>query len=243
KAYYLGFRLGDLAASRANKTSDLIYISSGSSKREQIELIERLFARYGHIVRSHQVRLSLRGLLRYETIRITLNSTFNFLLDYVSELPSWILNDEMMFLAFFGGFTDAEGSFHLQNTKSAAPKGRFTIKNTDLRLLEQCHAKLLTLGLRCTSITKTYDVGRQTSKRGIFATKALYAFSVENKESVLRHIEILSPFIRHEKRRADMERVRENIEWRNSEEFQREATRKRVESNRATAEVRKRNQN
>src|SRR5581483_8752463 len=79
KAYYLGFRLGDLAASRANKTSDLIYISSGSSKREQIELIERLFARYGHIVRSHQVRLSLRGLLRYETIRITLNSTFHSL--------------------------------------------------------------------------------------------------------------------------------------------------------------------
>jgi transcriptional regulator with XRE-family HTH domain len=46
-----------------------------------------------------------------------------------------------------------------------------------------------------------------------------------------------------QKRRADMERVRENVEWRNSKEFRDEATKKRVAATRATNEAKKKNRN
>jgi hypothetical protein len=111
KAYLIGFRLGDLTVTRTNKTSDMIYVSGGSSKREQIELFEHLFAQYGHVTRSSEVRLSLRGFLHYQNFRVTLKSSFDFLLEYPIGIPSWVLDDDSIFVAFFGGFTDAEGSF------------------------------------------------------------------------------------------------------------------------------------
>lgn len=187
--------------------------------------------------------MSLQGLLKCIKIDVCLNQTFEFLLDDLDHIPSWILVDTNLFLAFFGGFTDAEGSFHLQKYKDSVDRGRFSLKNTDLCILEQCHAKLIALGVRPTSITKVYDAGRQTSKRGVFATKALWDFAVENKESVLRLIELLALYLRHEKRRTDMERVRQNVEWRNSNDFKQAATDKRIQSTRRSNAAKKKNQN
>lgn len=238
KAYLLGFRLGDLNVRRMHATSEIISVSCGSSRPEQIELIQQLFAHYGHVTLSHHIRLSLNGLY-YQTIRCSLNNSFEFLLNYCSELLFWVLDHDDVFLAFFGGFTDAEGSFHLQDYRNRIARGKFSLKNTDKRILEQCHAKLIAMGVSCTAITKVYDAGRQTSKRGVFANKALWEFSVEAKEAVLRLIQLIAPYIHHTKRRADMELVRQNVEWRSGEEFQQEANRKRVESNRKTFEAKK----
>ncbi|MBI4670747.1 MAG: hypothetical protein HY741_03640 [Chloroflexi bacterium] len=57
----------------------------------------------------------------------------------------------------------------------------------------------------------------------------------------LPHSLILGMQVHPTKRRADMERVRENVEWRNSKEFQDEATKKRVAATRATNEAKKKN--
>jgi hypothetical protein len=48
---------------------------------------------------------------------------------------------------------------------------------------------------------------------------------------------------KHEKRHTDMQRIRENVEWRTSQEFQAEANRKRVESNARTNSAKKENRN
>jgi AraC-like DNA-binding protein len=243
KAYMIGFRLGDLSATRQHEQSEVIRLGCTSSKSEQIELIEQVYGKYGHIVRTIEWRLSLRGLLRCQQIAISLNQTFEFLLERPVEIPAWILGDPNLFLSFFGGFTDAEGSFHLQNYEGTVARGRFSIKNTDKQILEQCRAELIALGIRCSSVTKVYNAGRQTSKRGVFATKALWEFAVEAKDAVLELIQLIAPYLRHEKRRADMERVRENVEWRNSKEFRDEATKKRVAATRATNEAKKKNRN
>lgn len=243
KAYLIGFRMGDLHVKREHKGSEGVRIFASSSRPEQSELVERLFGQYGHIGQTVQWKMSLRGPLKYVNLSIGLNHTFDFLLEYPTELPNWILDDRNIFLAFFGGFTDAEGSFHLQNRSGSVAQGRYSLKNTDKRLLEVCHEELIRLEVLCTPLGKVYDAGKQTSKRGIFATKALWEFSIERKESVLRFIELIAPFVLHAKRRADMERVRENVEWRNSDEFQQEAKRKRTEGIRKINKVRKPKQN
>lgn len=243
KAYLIGFRTGDLHVRREHEGSEVIRVSCTSTKPEQIELIEQAYGKYGHIIRGVEWRVSLKGLLKCLKINVSLNQTFDFLFDDLDHVPAWILADPNLFLAFFGGFTDAEGSFHLQKYKDSVDRGRFSLKNTDVYILEQSHSMLSAMGIRPSSITKVYDAGRQTSKRGVFATKALWEFAVENKESVLRLIELLSPFLRHEKRRADMEHVRQNVEWRNSDNFKQEATEKRLQATKKTNQAKKKNQN
>lgn len=151
-------------------------------------------------------------------------------MNYVSELPFWILQDDEAFIAFFGGFTDAEGSFQLRKPRWDTPGARYSLKNTDKRILEQCREKLILLGVQCTNLHLAYK-GGWTSKRGVRANKDLWSFNIEQKESLLRLIELISPYVRHTKRRTDMERVRQNVEWRNSEKFQQEAVRKRIARN------------
>jgi len=56
-------------------------------------------------------------------------------------------------------------------------------------------------------------------------------------------IEVLAPYLLHEKRRADMGRVRENVEWRNSQESEREAMHERVQTIKRTNEAKKKNRN
>jgi hypothetical protein len=238
RAYMIGFRLGDLTVRRPKPSSEILYLDGSSSKEEQIKLIKALFSPYGHIVTWSQRRLTLLGIVRYELVRITLNESFKFLLDKPTRVPSWILAVNQYFLSFFGGFTDAEGSFHIRQHKEQSQTSRYSLKNTDKEILVDCREKLIALGIQCSALTKVYDAGRQTSKRGVFATKALYGFNVEQKESLLRLIALLTPFVRHEKRGEDMERVRENVEWRNSVEFQDEVTRKRVASMQRTMQVR-----
>jgi hypothetical protein len=229
KAYLIGFRIGDLHVRREHAGSEGIRLACTSSKPEQIHLIEQLYGKYGHVTKNEEWRLSLRGLLRCVKISVSLNETFDFLLDHPTRISDWIFADPNLFLAFFGGFVDAEGSFHLKRRTNVVAQGRFSIKNTDKIVLEQCRERLLRLGIGCSNLSKVYDAGRQTSARGVFATKALWGFAVEEKESVLRLIELLAPYIHHAKRSDDMDRVRANVEWRSSKEFREEATRKRVE--------------
>lgn len=243
KAYLIGFCLGDLHVKREHTGSEVLRIYGSSTRIEQINLIASLFQPYGHVKISRKAKLAINGMFE-DMIVCSVNLSFEFLLDYhKNHVPSWIFEKANIFLSFFGGLTDAEGSFHLTKDRNTIEKARFSIKHTDLQLLELCHRSLVSLGIRPASISKSYDAGRQTSKRGVFATKALWGFAIENKESVLRFVDLISPYIKHEKRHADMLRVRENVEWRNSQEFQDEANRKRVESNFKTNYLKKQNRN
>lgn len=228
RSYMLGFRLGDLHVRYQHEHSEVIRLACTSSKPEQIALIETVYGRYGHVMRGVDWRVSLRGLLKCEKIEISLNQSFDFLLEHPDEIHPWILADHHIFLSFLAGFTDAEGSFHVTTRKGAIPHGRFSLKNTDKRILEQCREKLISLDIACSNMNKVYDEGRQTSKRGVFANKALWEFSIEQKESLLRLIDLISPYLLHGKRRRDMNRVRENVEWRNSDEFEQQTRRKRA---------------
>lgn len=130
KAYMLGFRLGDLHVRRLHETSEVITIGCGSTKLEQIELLKQLFEPYGHVSTSKHIRLDFDGMIETR-IQCSLNATFEFLEEYVSDLPQWILEHDDIFIAFLGGFTDAEGSFQILKYKNETPRARYSLKNTD----------------------------------------------------------------------------------------------------------------
>lgn len=235
KAYMIGFRLGDLNVRKDNANSEVLTVRGNSTQYDQIELVRQIFARYGHIGVGRHIRVARGGVLEYH-IRCSVNRSFEFLLKYDSELPLWILKNDQVFLAFFGGFTDAEGSFHLERQEKSVVRARFTIKNTDKRILEQCREKLLSMGVKCTQINLAYK-GGWVSRRGVRARKDLWSLDVSNKHSLVKLILLLSPYLHHPKRRSDMERVQENVEWRDSEEFQLEAQRKRMQSKKSRSQI------
>lgn len=66
KAYLLGFRLGDLNVLREHRTSEVLRISCGSSKVEQIELVKQLFQPYGHTSLRRRIRLDMDGIMEHQ---------------------------------------------------------------------------------------------------------------------------------------------------------------------------------
>ncbi len=111
---------------------------------------------------------------------------------------------------------DAEGSFHIQaGIGRPVEQGRLKIQTTDSAILEQCHARLKEFGIDASRVRQVIQAGH-IDKRGVTARKDVWKFEIGEKESLLRLIELLSPWIRHSKRRENMDKVRRNIEWRNN---------------------------
>src|SRR5439155_25046240 len=135
----------------------------------------------------------------------TLNRSFDFLLPKLNEIPFWIYQDADLFIAFFAGYVDSEGSFFISQGE-----GHFEIRTSELTILEMCRDKLELMNVRCSRVT---NVNRLNSiayglKYGIVTKKKMWRFSVGAKDSLLRLIDILSPHLRHSKRLSDLERVK-----------------------------------
>ncbi|MGB8644156.1 MAG: LAGLIDADG family homing endonuclease [Anaerolineae bacterium] len=212
KAYLIGFRIGDLRARKPSPDSPFLFLDSSSSRPEQIELIQQLFGSYGD-VRVTSRPDSRSGATEYHA-RCLLNNTFDFLLAPLPGIPDWILDSDCHFAAFLGGYTDAEGSFHIQaGTGRQVEQGRFKIQTTDRTIVEQCHDKLAEAGITSSHVRRAIQAGH-IDKRGVTARKDVWEFEVGEKGSLARLIELVSPWIRHSKRREDMERVLRNIEKR-----------------------------
>jgi len=128
----------------------------------------------------------------------------------------WILENDDVFLAFFAGLIDAEGSFFIERSKQS---GCFAIGMTDKLILEQCREKLVALGIRCASLLLSRRPTGEADKYGITLRKDYWQFQIKAKESLTHLITLLEPRLKHAKRRADMQRVKENVEWRQSVAF------------------------
>lgn len=193
KAYLIGFRTGDLHVVKRAKGNGVIRVACGTSRIEQVELIKNLFAPYGHINVTEQQQLGHR---LYQ-VNCSLNKSFSFLLERCHQVPNWILESDDYFSSFFAGYVDAEGTFSVRKQKNY-PTGIFGIATTDKGIIEQSRESLIALGISCTNLYLTRKIGR----------KDVYAFQVAAKESLRRLIALLSPYVRHSKRREDMQRVK-----------------------------------
>lgn len=195
KAYLTGFAIGDLRVRKVGKKSRTIKIDCGSTKKEQIDLIHSLFSKYGRVWIS---RPTTKGRIQIEAF---VGTSFGFLLDCRDNLE-WIFSGRY-FLPFFAGFTDAEGSIFITNRKAA-----YSVGNYDHELLQRIRKKLLEYGIEM----RMYQNKRRYQIAGGYMQKHRYwILTLHRKKELLKLFNILSPHIRHKKRRNDIQKAIDHI--------------------------------
>lgn len=197
KAYLLGFRLGDLNVYKPSyKTSETIVIRCHTTNIVQVNLMEMLFKDYGRITTS-------KGVHGY-TINCYLNMSFDFLLPKGDFVDEWIEKSESTSLAFIAGYIDAEGTFQLNQGR-----GRFALSVCDKNILYWIHTRLIQYNIK-SIYKKVADKGTKSIGKYNFSND-VWRININEANSLIEFIKIINPFLKHEKRIADMQVVSENI--------------------------------
>lgn len=199
KAYLIGFCRGDMHVKMYSKSGQTIEASCTSTRWEQIELVEDLFSPYGYIWKSSDRRGQV-------VIRAYLNLSFAFLLNLEDNIPDWILADSEAFLAFLGGYTDAEGCINISCGRS-----RFRLRSYDRNILHQAHAMLLVMGIECPEPQIESPRG-YTDKRGRSLSRDYWRLGVYRRDSLQLFFERIGPYLRHAKRIQDLRAAIRNIQ-------------------------------
>ncbi len=211
KAYLIGFRQGDLHVVLAQEGGQTILLSCTTTRPEQIELIRDLFVPYGRVWVSEP-----SGKRDQRSIHCLLNPSFRFLLLNQDEIEDWILQDTTTFAAYLAGYIDAEGCFRIHQGQ-----GQFRLGTTDKRIIHQCHEQLLALGIQCPAVRLIRKAGH-VAKSGIINRKDMWELAVYRKDSLLKLAALLRPYLKHAKRRRDMDEVVQNVIERNGRARQRQ---------------------
>ena len=194
----IGFRIGDLGVRKIYTNSKTICVASGSTVKEQIDLIKNLFEKYGKIwVKTKKGKIN---------IQINLNESFEFLLS--KKVPIWILNNEDYFLSFLAGFTDAEGCISINNGMAY-----YSLGNCDFNLLSIIREKLNKLEFSC-NISTSKRKGKPTID-GYFFSSDYHQLRIDRKAVLLQLFTKLKTFIKHENKIKALNMAIENIGQRN----------------------------
>ena len=195
KAYLVGFRLGDLYA---RNTGQGVYFKTNTTRIEQVTLLKNLFSRYGH--------LSIRKYHDQYQIEMRLDQTFSFLAPKADTVPSWILDNQLCFISFVAGYTDAEGSIGVYCNRA-----RYRLGSYDKGILRHIHLELIKLGIR--------NILRLETRAGLYGTWKLngdfWRLSVNDKYSLLKLLRLIQPYLLHPKRCKDLKEAILNIDERN----------------------------
>lgn len=204
KSYLVGFRLGDLYVEKQRKNGKTLCIKCGTTKQEQIDLIKKLFSKYGGTWVSNPDKRGARQVYGY------VDMSFSFLLDKKDEIPLWILSNKNNFFAFFAGYLDAEGHIEIDK-KDCAKLGVWSYDKNILKQLYQC---LNYYGIYCLKPKITRKKGYE--KNGlVLHRKDTWGLGVYRKKDLLEIFNNVSPYLKHEKRCKDMEKAKINILERN----------------------------
>lgn len=196
KAYLIGFRLGDLNAYKKDY-GETIYIQCGTTRIEQLILMNELFKNYGHVL----IRRGKEGNFHFVC---NLNNSFDFLLKKRDEIEKWILDDDNCFLSFLGGYIDAEGSFGVYNGF-----GSFFVGSYDKNIIRHIYSRLKSFGIKSESPRINVKAG-YIDKRGVKTLKDLWGVKIRRKEDLYKFINLIKPHVKHLKRVKDMKAIEIN---------------------------------
>lgn len=202
KAYLIGFAVGDLRVRKKYLNSETINADCGSTKKEQISLVSRLFKPYGGIWIG---RSDKRGAIQIEC---SLNESFNFLLKKRTLIDRWILKNKDCFWAFLAGFTDAEGCISISN-KCAY----YGLGNYNKNLLSQIRQYLIKSKIGCSKLTESKTKGKLCFSK-YFHNENYWRFGVYNKDSLLALFNLIGPYLKHSGKKKDVMIAKVNIELR-----------------------------
>ncbi len=196
KGYLTGFRLGDLNVYMVSDKSETIVVRCNTTQEVQIELMRLLFSKYGQVTASTG--------LHSTNINCFLNNSFNFLLPKYMKVPSWVTKEKKVSLAFIAGYTDAEGSFKLNQGKA-----RFKIDSYDYDILNWITDWLLKQKIN----VKFRRIAKRGEPRydGKFFNKDLWRLTINEAQSLLQFTAWIKPFVKHKQRLYDMNLCRDNI--------------------------------
>lgn len=202
KAYMLGFRVGDLYITKPSENSTSYKLNTSTTKIEQINLIRTIFGGYGHFY--------CKKIGNSYNINCYLHSSFKFLLPKKDRIDNWILNNNNYFLAFLGGYTDAEGNIGIYSNKA-----RYRVGSYDKKILLQIYKKLNKIGINA-------KFGLE-QPRGVYGNRKynndFYRVSVNCKADLLNLLSLLEPYIKHKKRYSNLIAAERNIIERNKKQF------------------------
>ena len=134
KAYMIGFRIGDLNVYQTNPGSEVIIVRCHTTTTDQLDVIDKLFGRYGKVTISSHIDGSYH-------INCFLNKSFSFLLNKGLDYSEIISEDD--FYAFFAGYLDAEGYVGINQGRA-----RLKIDSYDKEILSWIRIKLNSYGIR-----------------------------------------------------------------------------------------------
>lgn len=203
KAYLIGFSLGDLRIRKIYKNSETITVDCGSTKLPQIKLFRELFKPYGRVWVSKTDRRGRRQ------IQAQLDLSFGFLLKLDGSIDSWILKNKDYFSAFLAGFTDAEGCFFIGNGRAA-----YSLGNYNKKILNQIYKNLIELGITC-SKPRSDNTKGYIDKQGYIRRQNYWSLRISRKQALMLLFELISRYLKHDKKRADMDKAKRNIIERN----------------------------
>lgn len=204
KAYLIGFRTGDLRVRKMYKNSETILADCGSTRYDQIQLIESLFRKYGRVWIS---KPNKRGVWQIEC---SLNNSFEFLLKKYKTFPRWITEKHDLFLSALAGFIDADGSFAIAKSEKQA---FFALGNYNISLLNQIKKQIDNLGFH-----NRLFLGKKIGfkdKNGYISNGDYWTLSIYRKRDVCGFTQKILPFLQYSRKINDAEKVINNINERN----------------------------
>lgn len=199
KAYLIGFRLGDLGVRKIYPNSKTISVASGSTIKNQIDLIKSLFENYGKvwIQKTKDNKIN---------IQINLNESFNFLLD--KEVPCWVKDSRKCFFAFLAGFTDAEGSIKIYNKMAS-----YSLGNYNYKLLDLIKNNLMKYGVNCNSLVVDKRKGKKNSEGYIYRNNYC-SLRINSKIELPKLFPELKKYMKHKDKVKDLNIAISNINQR-----------------------------
>lgn len=203
KAYLMGFAIGDLRVRKIYPNSETIHVDCGSTRKEQINLITKLFKPYGRVWISGPNK---KGATQIEC---SINESFSFLLEKRDKIDKWILEDNNYFIAFLAGFTDAEGSIFI-NSGTAC----YSLGNYNATILFQIRNKLVQMGIECPTVRKDNTKG-YIDKDGYIRNQDYFQLSIHRKFYLLELFKLIYPYLRHARKIEDTRKAIKSIQWRN----------------------------
>jgi len=200
KAYLIGFRLGDLGVRKIYPNSKTICVASGSTIKEQIDLIKGLFERYGKV----WIQKTKDNKINIQT---NLNESFSFLLS--KEFPKWVSNNKETFFSFLAGFSDAEGCISKSNKLDY-----YSLSVCDDSILNIIKNNLNKFGIKCKKLYFNKRKGKQTFEKYKF-NHDYWSLRIYDKNNLLKLLTELKPYTKHKNKVKALNIAIDSINMRN----------------------------
>lgn len=202
KAYIIGFRLGDLNIYKTTSSAEVIVARCHTTKKEQLNLIKNIFKKYG------KVTISKLNKSNSYHINCFLNNSFEFLLKKGGEVEKWITNNDGYSKSFAAGYIDAEGNIGIYDKRA-----RFKIDSYDKEIIFWFYGWFLKNNISCPNPIKIGKSGQIYDKNLNYKyNKDLWRIRVSEKNSLEKLLIVISPYLKHRKRKNDLIKCLKNLD-------------------------------